>query len=116
MLQLQRVPFRARRRGRRSAFRRDDWARGTIKDWNKGRAIAIWVFTVIWNAISFPVAFVSSPAITKGKLILIFPLLGIILLISAVYQTLRMMKFGTSTCHLDRVPITREPHFAATSN
>ncbi len=84
---------------------RDDWARGAIKDWNKGRAITIWVLTVIWNAIAFPVAFVPSSSITRSKLIVIFPLIGIFLLLSAIYQTLRMMKFGTSTCHLEQVPV-----------
>ena len=88
---------------------REDWAHGTIKDTNKGGAIAIWVFAVLWNAISIPAAFAARPELTKGNLaallVLLFPLIGIILLITAIYLTLRMMTFGTSTCHLERIPI-----------
>lgn len=89
---------------------RDDWADGVIKDSNKGSAIGIWIFAVIWNSVSFPAALlVVRPELAKENLlallVLLFPLVGIILLISAIYQTLRGMKFGTSTCHLERVPI-----------
>src|SRR5216683_729103 len=75
----------------------------------KPGAIAIWVFAVLWNAISIPAAFAARPELTKGNLaallVLLFPLIGIILLITAIYLTLRMMTFGTSTCHLERIPI-----------
>jgi hypothetical protein len=89
---------------------RDDWAHGIIKDSNRAGALGLWIFTVLWNAISIPVAVVAvRPELAKGNhlalLILLFPLVGIILLIAAVYQTMRSMKFGTSTCHLERVPI-----------
>jgi hypothetical protein len=89
---------------------RDDWAHGIVKDSNKAGAIGLWVFTVIWNAVSLPVALLAvPPELAKGNqkvlLVLLFPLVGIILLISAIYQTLRSMKFGASTCHLERVPI-----------
>ncbi|MGZ7080448.1 MAG: hypothetical protein ACXVJT_13625 [Thermoanaerobaculia bacterium] len=88
---------------------REDWASGVIKDINKGRAIALWVFVVVWNAFSFPVALRMRPQMRTDDLpsyaILLFPLIGVILLITAVYQTLRLMKFGTSTCRLERVPI-----------
>jgi hypothetical protein len=88
---------------------RDDWASGVIKDSNKGSAIGIWIFTVIWNAISFPVAFLAWPQLAEktwmALIVLLFPFVGVIMLISAIYQTLRSMKFGTSKCHLERVPI-----------
>jgi hypothetical protein len=89
---------------------RDDWASGVIKDSNKGTTIGLWVVTLIWNAVSFPTALlVVRPELAKGNqlalLILLFPLVGVILFLSAIYQTLRSMKFGTSTCHLERPPI-----------
>jgi hypothetical protein len=89
---------------------REDWARGYAKDTTKGTAIALWIFTIIWNAVSFPVALlVVRPEVAKGNhavlLVLLFPLVGVILLISTIYQTLRSVKFGTSVCHLGGVPI-----------
>ena len=88
---------------------RGDWASGVIKDSNKGSTIGIWIFSVIWCSVCFPVTFLAAPQLKEQKwmslLILLFPVAGIFLLISAVYQTLRSMKFGTSKCHLDRVPI-----------
>ncbi len=88
---------------------REDWANGIIKDSNKAGTIGIWIFTVIWNAISFPTAFLASPQLGKGNwmviFILLFPFIGVCMLIGAIYQTLRSMKFGTSTCHLQSVPV-----------
>lgn len=88
---------------------RDDWARGVIRDSNKAGTFGIWIFTALWNAISFPIAWMATRHLTGEErlpyLILLFPLAGIFLLIGAIYQTLRSMKFGTSECHLERVPI-----------
>lgn len=89
---------------------RDDWAHGNVKDSNKAGAIGLWIFTAIWNAVSFPVAvLLLRQELPKGNqlvlLVLLFPLVGIIMLITAIYQTLRSMKFGSSICHLERVPI-----------
>ena len=89
---------------------RGEWTNGVIKDSNKGAAIVLWIFALIWNAVSFPVAvMVMRSELPTGNhlalLVLLFPLVGIILLITAIYQTLRSMKFGSSTCHLERVPI-----------
>jgi hypothetical protein len=89
---------------------RQEWVDRIIKDSTKGRAIGIWIFALLWNAVSFPAALlIARPELAKGNqlalLVLLFPLVGIILLITAIYQTLRSMKFGTSTCHLEHVPI-----------
>jgi hypothetical protein len=88
---------------------REDWAKSAIRDSSKATTIGLWVFTLIWNAIAFPVTWVARPQLSgENPLALIvwfFPVVGIILLISAIYQTLRSAKFGTSICHLDRVPI-----------
>ncbi len=89
---------------------RNDWASRAIKDSNKSGAIGLWIFALLWNSISFPMAFlIARPELAEGNLaallILLFPLVGVFLLIGAIYQTLRSMKFGTSTCHLEHVPI-----------
>jgi hypothetical protein len=89
---------------------RDDWANGVINDSTKGGAIGLWIFTVLWNAISIPVALLVIPQeLPKGNhlalLVLLFPLVGVFLLIAAIYRTLQAARFGTSKCHLERVPI-----------
>ena len=88
---------------------RDDWANSAIRDSNKLATIGLWVFTVIWNALSFPIAWFARPQISGEKLMVLivyaFPLAGVILLLTAIYRTLRSAKFGTSLCHLERVPI-----------
>jgi hypothetical protein len=88
---------------------RDDWARGAIRDSNKGTTIGIWAFAIVWSALVFPITWIAYPQMShegsKAILILIFPLAGVILLFSAVYLTIRSMKFGTSICHLQGLPI-----------
>lgn len=88
---------------------REDWAQGYAKDNTRGVAIFFWIFALLWNGISWPVAFLIRPEIAKGNYIvliaLIFPLVGLGLLAAAIYQTLQRMKFGTSVCHLPTIPI-----------
>ena len=88
---------------------REDWMRGVIKDSNKGQAIGFWIFALLWNSIAFPFAFLAIPQISKQNLaplvVFIFPFIGVFLVIGAIYRTARSMKFGTSLCRLDRVPI-----------
>jgi hypothetical protein len=88
---------------------RDDWARGVINDSNKASSVGLWFFAIVWNGFSFPVAILSRRQFPAGEwlpyLIFLFPLVGVFILIGAIYNTLRAMKFGTSQCHLERVPI-----------
>jgi hypothetical protein len=88
---------------------REDWANRAIRDSSRGTMIGIWIFAVVWSAISFPLAVMVTPQVSRNNvapvLVLLFPAIGVILLITAVYQTIRSARFGTSICHLDRVPI-----------
>lgn len=88
---------------------RDDWRNRVIEDSNKSGTIGFWFFAVLWNAISFPIAFVARDQVIHqggvAYIVLLFPFVGVILLISAIYMTMRSLKFGTSKCHLDSVPI-----------
>lgn len=87
----------------------EEWANRSIRDSNRAGAIGMWVFAVLWNAIAFPITWVALPQFSREQpmvlIVLIFPLAGVILLLVAIYQTLRSMKFGTSICHLEGVPI-----------
>ncbi|HSP15915.1 MAG TPA: hypothetical protein VLV78_14310 [Thermoanaerobaculia bacterium] len=88
---------------------REDWANRAIRDSTKGKMIGLWIFAIVWNALSFPIAWMMKPEVSRENLmpllIFLFPAVGVILLISAIYQTMRSARFGTSICHLDRVPI-----------
>lgn len=88
---------------------REDWASGIITDSNRAGVIALWIFAIIWNAVSFPIAITQRKEIFGPNhlalFILLFPVAGVFVFYGAVYQTLRSMKFGTSKCHLERVPI-----------
>ena len=89
---------------------RQDWATGVIPDSNKSSTVGFWIFTLIWCAVSFPIAWKLTPQLSRENLVVLvvylFPLVGIFMMIAAIYQTLRSMKFGTSILHLERVPVT----------
>ena len=88
---------------------RDDWSRGIIKDSNAAGTIGMWIFALIWNGVSLPIAYFATRQVDRGQpliyLIYLFPLVGLFILIAAIYGTLGSMKFGTSECHLEHVPI-----------
>src|ERR1043166_1867371 len=87
---------------------REDWARGEVKAGNnKAGLMFVWFFTLFWNAISSSALFSayhqikSKPALLG---VLIFPVVGIGLLIWAIRQTLRWRRFGDSTLKLTTMP------------
>ena len=88
---------------------RADWASGRIVDSGRATMFTVWVFAALWNLISFPSAFLGvRAAIQEGKpaalLALLFPLVGIGLLIWAVRLTLRYRKYGVSRLELSTIP------------
>ena len=86
---------------------RADWARGEIKSHSGAIAGFFWFFTLIWNGISTAAFIAVLPDIQRKPavlLVLLFPLVGIFLLIAAVRQTLRVKRFGESTFQLATVP------------
>lgn len=89
---------------------REDWARGVAEDRLHKAGVFFWIFALSWTAISSPVAFLIPGELAKGnKMILIallFPLVGLILLASALYMSVRKAKYGQSVFHLDTVPFS----------
>jgi fumarate reductase subunit D len=85
------------------------WADGVLRDGSTTRVFFLWPFAIIWSGISLPVAFLAYREIGRGYhallIVLIFPLIGIALLISAIYTSMRRVKFGVSTLTLDRIPL-----------
>jgi len=88
---------------------RSDWASGHIDDSSRGTMVTAWIFATFWNLISFPSGFLGArAAIEEAKpaafLALLFPLVGIGLLVWAVRATLRYRKYGVSRLELSTVP------------
>ncbi|MDF3053849.1 MAG: hypothetical protein K0S19_1954, partial [Geminicoccaceae bacterium] len=88
---------------------RPDWASGHIMDSSRTVVFTAWAFAALWNLISFPTAFLAvRTAVQEGKpaafLALLFPLVGIGVVVWAVRATLRYRKYGVSRLELSAVP------------
>lgn len=91
---------------------RPEWTARRIPDQRRNITAFLWIFAIFWNAVSFPVSFLvvrdwpkdQNPAVL---LVLIFPVVGLGLIIAATYTSLRRLKFGVSVCTIDTVPIRR---------
>jgi hypothetical protein len=88
---------------------RADWASGRIVDSSRPTMVTAWIFAALWNLISLPGAFLGvRSAIQEGNhvafLALLFPLVGIGLLVWAVRSTLRYRKYGVSRLELSTIP------------
>ncbi len=86
-----------------------EWAAGRIRSSSRTTAIFAWVFCLFWNAISIPAAVLALPkALEQGEygalFVLIFPLVGVGLLIWAIRATVRLNKYGVSTLELSTRP------------
>jgi hypothetical protein len=89
---------------------RKDWAQGRAQGQTAGSAMATWVFTLLWNGISFlPVYFFFTRGLSEKKPIVlffvaIFPLIGIFLLFLAIKQTMRLARYGRTSLQLQTLP------------
>ena len=88
---------------------RPDWAAGRIEGSSRRRMFLAWTFAVFWNLISVTVPiFVIPKALEEGEkialLALIFPAIGLALLVWAIRLTLRHRKFGISVFRMAQVP------------
>ncbi len=82
---------------------------GVIVDRGGATGVTLLIFAIIWNAIAFPIGFLF----TRGQnappwafaIAMLFPVIGVVLLVSAVYQLLRRHKYGASRLMLDHLPV-----------
>jgi hypothetical protein len=88
---------------------RDDWASGHIVSSNRNTMWGAWIFAILWNGISSMVWFALPQELEKGNkaafIGLIFPAIGLGLLVWAVRATIRWRKFGAVTFELTRTPV-----------
>lgn len=77
---------------------RPEWNSGRIEATGGKAALAMWFFALLWNTISWTSVFAAWPQLGRGEkavwLVFLFPVVGLLLLWSAIYQTIRARKFG----------------------
>lgn len=97
---------------------RDDWAEGRARSSQGAGAAAIAVFAFLWNVVSAPVLFIVPGEVADGNTAaligLLFPIVGVGLLIWAVRMAVRSRKFRGAAVELPVVPIRPGTRFDAT--
>ena len=88
---------------------RSDWAEGRCNSKTRSTMLSAWTIALLWNLISFPI-FYFVPAETYRRtpttlLALIFPIIGIALLVWAIRGTLAWFEFGKTYFQMTDVPI-----------
>ena len=88
---------------------RPDWATGQIRDGMRAALWGSWLFSALWNLISFPAAVLAlRQALQTGNraayVALLFPTVGVGLLVWAIRNTLRFRRDGISVLELSTLP------------
>ena len=96
----------------------DDWQTNEIRSGSKSAMWGAWLFAILWNAISSFVPFALVGELQDGNYIaligLLFPLVGIGLLVWAIRRTLEWRRFGPSPVLLDPFPGSIGGHVGGT--
>jgi hypothetical protein len=86
---------------------REDWAAGRITGTTGSVAKALWLFVLVWNGFTWPVAwlFLKERAQEPGiYFVLLFPAVGVLLLFVAIRGVVQQRKYGASTLLLRTIP------------
>jgi hypothetical protein len=89
---------------------KEEWASGEIKSSNKAGMIGILIFAGLWNLIAIPAGiFVIINEVMEGGdkgalFVLIFPGVGLLLILWAIRAVIQWRKFGTSILKMASVP------------
>jgi hypothetical protein len=92
-------------------LKRTDWAAGRIASGTRKSVLLLWLFTLIWNAVSAPIVFIGLPLeLHKGNygilVALLFPVVGIGMILYALKTTLAWRRFGQSIFEMAAIPAT----------
>lgn len=87
---------------------RSDWAAGQVTS-NESEHGSRWFFAIVWCSLAFPATFLAfnkegTPLFIRLA-ILLFPLIGVYLLYSAVRRAAQRAKFGATRLSLPRIPL-----------
>ncbi len=87
-----------------------EWVSRRISDQSSAGTFLLWGFALLWNAVASPVAqlFVSDAIRDRnplGFVALLFPLVGLVMLINAARLTLRALRYRESKLILDTMPV-----------
>jgi hypothetical protein len=88
---------------------REEWAQRRVPSQTGASAVVLWLFGLVWSAISAPLAWKLPEEIARqgnplGWLFAMFPLIGLGILVWAIRQSLRWRKFGSSALELKTLP------------
>ncbi len=88
---------------------RPDWASGRVKSRTEVGMIGSWVLATFWNLISWTITVFGLSAALKQKgpgayFLLIFPAVGVLLLIYAIRRTIAFFEFGKTYFEMASVP------------
>ena len=87
---------------------------GVAVDRGGATGVSLLVFAILWNAIAFPIGYLflwrrvpagDSIPTWALALVVIFPVIGVLLLVAAAYQLLRRHKYGSSRLMFDHLPV-----------
>ena len=86
---------------------REDWAAGHISSSARTSTAAAWGFAIFWNFMSTPLLFVLPGKWTQSRaalIFLIFPVVGVFLLVRAIRLSMELRKFGGSDFVMSSIP------------
>ena len=97
----------------------DDWQTSTIRSSSKTSMWAAWGFAIFWNAISSITPFMAYEEVVEKQnyialVALVFPLVGVGLLVWAIRRTLEWRRFGPAPVTLDPYPGSIGGHVGGT--
>ena len=97
----------------------DDWQTGTLRSNSKASMWGAWAFAAIWNLISAPTPFIAYREIVENEnyvalVALLFPFVGMILIVWALKRTVEWRRFGPAPLTLDPFPGSIGGHVGGT--
>jgi hypothetical protein len=87
---------------------REDWAQGRANSSTPSTMLQAWIFAVVWNLISAPILYFVPKTIAQKPMAaigLLFPIVGIGLLIRAIRETFRRFEFGVTWFEMASCPV-----------
>jgi len=88
----------------------EQWAQGRLQAGTMLKTLMFWGIAIFWNGISSTVVFLLVPEVVMRErqywalAFLVFPLIGLVLVILAIRQTVVHLKFGRSHFQLKTLP------------